>query len=166
MTHGEAVMKQFGTTAATALVSILCLATGSAVAQGRPSGIVLPAITGSAHGADPSSILVRFEAGASPANRANARALVNGSLQRSYGLVDGLERLELHGGRDVVRAAAILRKLPFVAYAHPNYVIAADQLPERRDAVTLLGDAPPAVGRIDQKNLHATFTPVNGTVHS
>lgn len=127
---GGTFVKQVGATAAIAFASILCLATDAATAQGRPSGIVVPPITGTVRGHDQSSILVRFDASASPADRAIARARVNGSLKRSYDLVDGLEHLELHGGFDVARAAAILRSLPFVAYAHPDHVIAADQLPD------------------------------------
>jgi subtilisin family serine protease len=123
-------MTRLITVAGAALGALLSLATVVAAAQVRPPGLVVPAISGGVRGHDGSSLLVRFNTAASPSDRALARAQVNGTLVRNYHLVQGLEHLQLHGGLSVERAAENLRRLPFVAYAHPNYVIAAVQLPD------------------------------------
>jgi len=112
---------------ATALFVVLSVAPAMPLAQAGVSGIVVPPNSIAARGHDGSSILVRFRPGALPSDRAAARAQVNGTLLRSFTLVSGLEHLALHGGFGVEQAAAMLRRLPFVAYAHPNYRIAADQ---------------------------------------
>lgn len=123
-------MRRVAAIAVATLGAFLAFAADAQVSKSRPSGIVVPPIIGSVHGHDPSSILVRFTESASPSERAAARAQVNATLVRNYRLVQGLEHLELHGGQSVERAVAILNRLPFVAYAHPNHLIAAVQVPD------------------------------------
>ena len=70
----------------------------------------------------PDSVLVKFKPSASPTQKLNARALVNGEKIRGYGIVQGLEHIRLGKGKEVVIAIDLLQKLPFVDYAEPNYV--------------------------------------------
>ncbi len=115
--------------ATTAAAVALIFAPAQLSAQnGRPSGIVVPPNTAAiAQAYDEGSILVRFKASASSSDRASARAEINGSLLREYRLVSGLEHVALHGRLDVEQSIAILRRLPFVAYAEPNYTIHLNQ---------------------------------------
>jgi subtilisin family serine protease len=76
---------------------------------------------------DEATVLVRFKPGASQSVRAAARSQIGGSRLRSFALVPGLEVLRLGPGLDVDQVLAILRRLPSVAYAHPNIVIHIDQ---------------------------------------
>ncbi|MFQ5635542.1 MAG: S8 family serine peptidase, partial [Gammaproteobacteria bacterium] len=93
-----------------------------------PSGIVVPAPTGRpARSYDPTSILVRFKPAALGNRRALARARVSGTRLRAYRAIAGLEHVRLRAGLDVDEAIAILRRLPYVAYAHRNHVIYIDQ---------------------------------------
>ncbi len=98
----------------------------------RPTGIVMPAPNSRpGRSYDETSILVRFKAAALESRRAVARAQINGNSVRAYSMVPGLERIRLAPGMDVTKALAMLRRLPFVAYAHPNYVIRlSQQLPD------------------------------------
>ncbi len=94
----------------------------------QPSGIVVPAPTGRPNRArDSTSILVRFKPVALQSRRAATRAQINGTRLRAYKMVAGLEHIRLGAGTDVEQALAILRRLPFVAYAQPNHVIYLDQ---------------------------------------
>jgi subtilisin family serine protease len=118
-------MKPIRLIVAAALFSgLFCVAVAD---QPGPSGVVVPAITGAARGHDDTTLLIRFKSGTTSTDRAAARALVNGALLRRYSLVSGLEHVGVHGGLDVARAVAILRRHPSVAYAHPNYRVAANQ---------------------------------------
>jgi subtilisin family serine protease len=120
-------MHQIISMAAVAVTLLFSSAQVSAQDAG-PSGIVVPANTGAAGQAyDDASVLVRFKSSASVSDRASARAQINGSLRRAYHLVSGLEHVALHGGLDVKQAIGILRRLPFVAYAEPNYAIHLNQ---------------------------------------
>jgi subtilisin family serine protease len=74
----------------------------------------------------PDTILVKFLPTASPAQKMNARALVSGERNRSYGLVQGLEHIQLSKGQSVERAIEVLQQLPFVEYAEPDFVLHAD----------------------------------------
>ncbi len=94
----------------------------------RPTGIVIAAPSGRPTRLyDETSVLVRFKAIASPNRRAMARAQIKGTRLRRYSLVAGLEQVRLGPGVTVAQALAILRRLPFVAYAEANPVIAIDQ---------------------------------------
>ncbi|MCU7938827.1 MAG: S8 family serine peptidase [gamma proteobacterium symbiont of Bathyaustriella thionipta] len=70
----------------------------------------------------PDSILVKFKAFASPAQKRNVRAFVNGEKMRGYRLVEGLEHIQLSRGKNVARTIESLSQQPFVEYAEPNYV--------------------------------------------
>jgi len=74
----------------------------------------------------PDSVLVKFNPAASPAQKLNARALISAEKNREYGLVQGLEHIQLSKGQGVERAIEILQQLPFVEYAEPDYVLHAD----------------------------------------
>jgi len=74
----------------------------------------------------PDSLLVKFKPVASSSQKMNARALVNGEKNRSYGLVQGLEHIQLGRGQGVERAIEVLQQLPFVEYAEPDFVLHAD----------------------------------------
>lgn len=96
--------------------------------KAQPSGIVVPAPTGRPNRThDATSILVRFKPAASPNARATSRAQINGTRLRAYSMVSGLEHVRLGPGVDVDQALAIMRRLPFVAYAHRNHVIYLNQ---------------------------------------
>ena len=77
------------------------------------------------------SILVRFRASASPGDKANAHALVGAERVQEYRLVPGLQHFRLKaGGMGVEAAVEHLSRLPFVAYAEPDYIVhPADTIP-------------------------------------
>ena len=94
----------------------------------QPSGVVIPAPTAPPpRPHDGTSVLVRFKPAALQNLRATARAQINGTRLRAYSIVPGLEHIRIGHGLSVEQALAILRRLPFVAYAEPNAVIQADQ---------------------------------------
>lgn len=70
----------------------------------------------------PDSVLVRFAAGATPAQVRQARAAVNGNKLRRYTLVPGLEHLGIGRGIGVQKAIDVLQRLPFVEYVEPDHV--------------------------------------------
>ena len=74
----------------------------------------------------PDSVLVRFKGSASPADKRQARSLVNGARIRGYGVVKGLEHMQVGKGQGVERAVERLQQLPFVDYVEPDYVRRAD----------------------------------------
>lgn len=80
-------------------------------------------------GYDASSLLVRYLPDTPPSDKAAARALLKGSLQKKFRFVPGLEQIGLAPGMTVEKALRILNKQPFVDYAHPNYLIHLDQVP-------------------------------------
>lgn len=75
------------------------------------------------------SILVRFREGTPAAERANARAAIGAEKVRDFDLVPGLEHLRLTSGLTVEKAVEHLSRLPFVAYAEPNYIVHATVTP-------------------------------------
>lgn len=72
----------------------------------------------------PDTVLLRFKPDALPAQKQQARQLVDGELERSFGLDRALEVLELNTdrGRGVEKAIETLENLPFVDFAEPDYV--------------------------------------------
>lgn len=89
------------------------------------SGHVIPAVNGLAKKRfSPDSILIRFRPGASANEKAVGRQKIKGKKLRAYPLIPGLEHLRIGTpGLSVEKAISILERLPFVEYAHPNYVI-------------------------------------------
>jgi serine protease len=71
----------------------------------------------------PDSVLVRFKANAAASDKARARGLVNAQSHRSFQSVPGLEALKLSGRESVADVLARLSRLPFVAYAEPDYLV-------------------------------------------
>jgi subtilisin family serine protease len=82
------------------------------------------------NGYDDASILVRYKANTRAADKASARALLRSSVLSSSKIVPGLERVGLGSGMSVEQAVKVLSKLPFVDYAHPNYQLHLDQVPD------------------------------------
>ena len=72
------------------------------------------------------TVLIKFTATASFSQQGYARSLMNGQRIRSYGLVNGLEHMQLGQGLGVERAIEILQQLPFVDYVEPDYLHFAD----------------------------------------
>ena len=68
----------------------------------------------------PGQILVKFKRGDAQL-RAFARNAVNGQLIRELKGVQGLEHLEV--GMDAAIAVEVLKNLPFVEYAEPDYIV-------------------------------------------
>ncbi|MFG0274062.1 MAG: S8 family serine peptidase [Phycisphaerales bacterium] len=68
----------------------------------------------------PGSVLVKFRDDAVDASRTNARLAVAGRTAQAYRIVRGLERLEI--GMNVDQAVALLRAMPSVEYAEPDYI--------------------------------------------
>ena len=93
----------------------------------KPEGKPPAAQAARAH--DRASLFVRYTSQATPGDKASAHASMNGSVLRSSSLVPGLEHIELAPGMSVEQAVEILNKLPFVAYAHPNFQIQINQVP-------------------------------------
>ena len=69
-----------------------------------------------------SRILIRFEPGVGPGERAEAREEVDAAFVRSYSLVPRLQLIELPAGRDRAEAIEALEADPGVAYAEPDIV--------------------------------------------
>lgn len=74
----------------------------------------------------PDAILVKFKPSTSSTQKVDARILVHGEIVRGYGLVQGLEQIQLGKGQGVERAIEVLQRLSFVEYAEPDYVLRAD----------------------------------------
>jgi subtilisin family serine protease len=72
---------------------------------------------------DPNSVLLKFKSFASPAQKRNAHALINGQKIRKYTLISGLEHIRLGQGQSIVNVINRLRKLPFVERVEPDYVL-------------------------------------------
>ncbi len=113
--------KPRATTCILAAVIVLILAALGPAVQAAPDG---PDAT---YAAD--SILVRFHEDTPAAERANARAAAGAEKVREFTLVPGLEHLRLNPGISVEKAIEHLSRLPFVAYAEPNYILHADVIP-------------------------------------
>ncbi|MGC9326610.1 MAG: S8 family serine peptidase [Candidatus Hinthialibacter sp.] len=71
------------------------------------------------------SILVRFKADAPGLMKQSAQNQVGAKKIRSFSLVPQLEHWKI-GGLSVEKAVSILKKLPFVEYAEPDYVISVE----------------------------------------
>ena len=74
----------------------------------------------------PDSVLIKFKPMAGPAQKSQAYDAVGGRKIRGYGLVRGLEHVQLGRGRRVEQAIESLRQLPFVEYVEPDYVLRAN----------------------------------------
>jgi hypothetical protein len=94
---------------------------------GKP--IINPPVTEVKNGYDASSLLVRYLPNTPASDKAAARALLKGSVQRKSRFVPGLEQIGLARGMTVEKALKIMSRMPFVDYAHPNYRIHLDQVP-------------------------------------
>ena len=88
--------------------------------QGLGPDVIVQAEGG---GYAPDSILVKFRPAAKASDKAQARALINAASHRGYGIVKGLENLRLKPGQGVIDAVDKLSRLPFVAYAEPDYLV-------------------------------------------
>ena len=74
----------------------------------------------------PDSVLIKFKPSAQPAQKRQAYAAVGGQKIRGYGLVRGLEHVQLGRGQRVEQAIESLQRLPFVEYVEPDHVLRAD----------------------------------------
>lgn len=77
----------------------------------------------SAGGYAPDAVIVKFRPSANASNKARARGLVNAVANRQFKIVKGLEKLKLKKGQSVNQAVNRLKKLPFVEYAEPDYLV-------------------------------------------
>ncbi len=77
----------------------------------------------------PREVLVRFRGSADAADRAEARAGVDGKLTDTWDLVPGLQMLTLPAGESVQSAVAELKDNPDVLYASPNLIMKLQVLP-------------------------------------
>ncbi len=108
----------------------IVLVLGSLVASVGPAG-ASPAPQDPAAQYASDSLLVKFKADTPAADKANARAAVQGQLAREYSIVPGLENLRLPvGAIGVEKAIDILSHLPSVEYAEPDYVVFAIKSPD------------------------------------
>ncbi len=80
-------------------------------------------VQSSSGGYAPNSVIVRFKANAKASDKARARGLVNAQFHRGFRSVPGLEALTLSGRDTVANAVSRLSRLPFVAYAEPDYLV-------------------------------------------
>jgi subtilisin family serine protease len=71
----------------------------------------------------PDAVIVKFRPSANASNKARARGLVNAVANRQFKIVKGLEKLKLKKGQSVNQAVNRLKKLPFVEYAEPDYLV-------------------------------------------
>ena len=71
----------------------------------------------------PDAVIVKFRPSANASNKARARGLVNAVANRQFKIVRGLEKLKLKKGQSVNQAVNRLKKLPFVEYAEPDYLV-------------------------------------------
>lgn len=103
--------------------------------QPAPAGVTRPGELGDAKEYEPSSVLVRFSAGASVRAAAIAKL---GAQSQAFTAIDpsgGLAKLELPAGLSVAAALAELRADPSVLYAEPNYYVhALSEVGERKPA--------------------------------
>jgi serine protease len=76
---------------------------------------------------DPYTVLVRFKDDAPDLARGAARGLVGGEVVRTYSLVPGLEHLRVSVG--VADAITMLRLMPGVEFAEPDYTVHAQVTP-------------------------------------
>jgi subtilisin family serine protease len=95
---------------------------------GKPQQLPLAEEPGPAFA--PDSILVRFGANASDANKSSARGLLRATMRRGFDAVPGLEHMMLGKGVSPEKAVEIMNRLPFVEYAHPNYLLHVDFPPD------------------------------------
>jgi serine protease len=76
----------------------------------------------------PHRVLVRFRKDTPPGLKQSARDGLATAAVHHLKIVPGLERLDI--GMDVAQAVANLRRLPFVDYAEPDYVVQAVDIPD------------------------------------
>src|SRR5262245_18667568 len=117
--QGEAVHRPY--LLAFALATILSVALFASAAAGSGSRTAAPPFVDGV-------ALVQFAPGTPGAAKAAARAGVGATLDATFELVPGLERLKLRG-RDVGQAVEALAKNPNVTYAEPDYVVTASVTP-------------------------------------
>ena len=90
---------------------------------------VIPPTIEPAPGYADGSVLVRFRVNATAGDKAAARSLLRGSVHRQFAAVPGLEHIGLGKGFGVEKAIAVLSQLPFIEYAHPDYLLHVDGFP-------------------------------------
>ncbi|MGI8917559.1 MAG: S8 family serine peptidase, partial [Pyrinomonadaceae bacterium] len=93
----------------------------------------------------PDEVLVRFRAGVTEADRANAIAGHPGRRRSSLRGESGVEKVELADGENVDTVAAQLRLHPAVEFAEPNLLIQRNDLPLEAGAAGQLPRAPQAM---------------------
>jgi serine protease len=112
------------------LTAVLLTNAGYAAKPEQPgSPRVIPPALEAAPGFAADSILVRFKAQATATDKKSARAALRGPVNRQFQSVPGLEHIGLGKGLSVAKAIDILNNLPFVEYAHPNYILHIDGFP-------------------------------------
>jgi len=111
------------------LLSFLLAGTLAAAPKRTGKPVVNPPVTEVENGYDAASLLVRYLPNTPASDKAAARALIKGSVQRKSRFVPGLEQVGLARGMTVEKALKIMSRMPFVDYAHPNYRIHLDQVP-------------------------------------
>ena len=113
------------------LAGILLSGTAAAAQPELPGGgpRVIPPPVEPIPGYADDSVLVRFRANATAGDKAAARSRLRGSVHREFAAVPGLEHIGLGKGLGVDKAIAVLSNLPFVEYAHPDYVLHVDGFP-------------------------------------
>ena len=104
-----------------AVIAGLALSAGQAIGQdSRTLGKdALEAKPATAH--LPGSVIVKFRENAVLESRSNARLAVAAKSSHAYTIVPGLERLEV--GMDVEQAVTLLKAMPGVEYAEPDYIL-------------------------------------------
>ena len=110
-------------------LSFLLAGTLAAAPKRTGKPVIIPPVTEVENGYDPSSLLVRYLPDTPASDKAAARALLKGSVQRKSRFVPGLEQVGLARGMTVEKALKIMSRMPFVDYAHPNYIVHLDQVP-------------------------------------
>jgi subtilisin family serine protease len=106
--------------ALTLILFTLAPLTAQAQSNELPSVGLAPHASG---GYVPDAVIVKFRPSANASNKARARGLVNAVANRQFKIVRGLEKLKLKKGQSVNQAVNRLKKLPFVEYAEPDYLV-------------------------------------------
>jgi len=129
-----------------AIVTLVMLASGaspaSSAANSDPSAAYVP-----------DSLLVRFQPGATAAEKAQVHTSLGVRVKHEYSLVSGLENWELPPGLSVSQAQQALQHNPNVLYAEPDYIVSADVTPNDPLWGNLYG-----IGKINAPAAWDTFT--------